>query len=143
MRRIPYQGYLEQNGVPVNGVVDLCLQLWNDPSATAAVNQLWSEQQNDVQVSAGRFAIRLGADQALDGIEGAANLYLTVAVRAEATPPANAATGACADPTLPSPAYTPLSGRQQLGSAAFAISAKQGVPGQDFIVGGNIIIKAP
>lgn len=58
-----YQGQLEQNGQPVNRVANMRFLLWNDPSATAPVNQVGVTQiVTGVNVTNGLFTIALNAD---------------------------------------------------------------------------------
>lgn len=124
---LPYQGRLENNGVLVNGAVDFCFQLFADDVSASA---LWAEQQAGVAVAAGEFSVRLGSVTALNAaVEGAASLFLEVGVTAAGSG------GGC-----PGGGYTTLSGRQRLGASGYALSAKQGVPGQDFPISNNLIV---
>jgi hypothetical protein len=125
---LPYQGHLELGGVAANGTHDFCFRLYD------GATPIWAEAQAGVAVQAGAFAVRLGTYTVLNAaVEAAADLSLEVNVVASGT------TGArtCAVGSL-SAEYAALAPRQRLGSAAYAISAKQGVPGQDFIVGGTL-----
>ncbi|MBI5493785.1 MAG: hypothetical protein HY904_02095 [Deltaproteobacteria bacterium] len=134
---LPYQGYLERDGAPVNGTADFCFQLWSAPAdagGTPTGSLLWSERQGAVLVAAGTFGVRLGSANPLSvEVEDAPSLFLRVG----AAPGGSvSATGAC-DATAEGD-YTMLGGTQQVGSAAYALSAKQAVPGQDFTVGANL-----
>ncbi|MBI5497163.1 MAG: hypothetical protein HY904_19275 [Deltaproteobacteria bacterium] len=122
---LPYAGFLEQNGVPANGTADFCFQLFPVASGGSA---LWAEAQPDRVVTAGAFSVRLGEVTTLNAaVEGATQLFLEVGVAA------GSQGGAC-----PGSGYTTLTGRQQLGSAAYALSAKRGIPGQGFLVDGEV-----
>lgn len=57
-RQIPYQGYLEMNGQPVDGSVKLVFTLSDGADAGKAA---WSETHDLVPVSAGRFSVVLGS----------------------------------------------------------------------------------
>ncbi|MBI5493514.1 MAG: hypothetical protein HY904_00720 [Deltaproteobacteria bacterium] len=130
---LPYDGYLESDGIPLQGDRDFCLQLWSADETTGGT-LLWSEQQYAVPVQGGRFALRLGRRVALSSaVETAGSLFLGVGVRA-------ATTATTADPcdTTAAAAYTLLSGRQQLGPAPYALSARRGTPGQGFVVDGDL-----
>jgi hypothetical protein len=62
--RMAYQGYVvDANGNPLATNVpknyDIVFRIWNDPSATAPANRLWTEQQT-VTVDKGYFSVILG-----------------------------------------------------------------------------------
>jgi hypothetical protein len=58
-RMIPYSGYLEQDGAPFSGLVDIQFVLFDD--GTNPTFTLHSERHVDVAVSAGRFSVLLGS----------------------------------------------------------------------------------
>ncbi|MBI5494815.1 MAG: hypothetical protein HY904_07280 [Deltaproteobacteria bacterium] len=129
---LPYQGRIEKDGIPVNGALDFCFLLFTQASGGSAV---WSEAQPAVTVSAGDFAVRLGAATALStAVEHATDLFLEVAV-------ADAGSGSGCGSTGSS--FTALSGRQRMGSGAFALSARRGIPGQPFDVDGALAVGGP
>jgi hypothetical protein len=125
---LPYEGHLQFNDGPANGPHDFCFRLYDGTSP------IWAEAQAGVEVTAGTFNVRLGAVTVLNSaVEDAADLSLEINVTDAATVgPRDCTTGDVSND------YAPLTPRQRLGSAAYAISAKQGVPGQDFLVDGTI-----
>jgi len=122
---IPYTGHLERGGVAVSTPMDFCFSLHD---AATGGTRLWSEAQPNIILSRGDFAVHLGTVTTLTpAVETSPNLFLEVGVAAAGTG------GPC-----PGAAYTMLGGRQSIGSAGFSLSAKRGVPGQDFLVDGNL-----
>jgi hypothetical protein len=116
---IPYQGYLEEAGAPVEGERHVTFELY--PSAQGG-NALWTESHT-VQVAAGRFSANLGLDTSLDNVmRRGGDLY--VAIRID---------GVDAGSPVGSP--VDLNGRQLLGAVPFA---RRGAPGKDFIVDGKV-----
>lgn len=70
---IPYEGYLEEGGVPADGERSMTFSLSNDG------NEVWSDTK-DIQVQNGRFATELGGDDLeLSHLDGGA-LTLSIAV---------------------------------------------------------------
>lgn len=105
---LPYQGFLEQNGIPVGGAQDLTFELFQEEAPGGSA--VWSETHNGVVVTGGAFAVDLGSVVDLPGGVLAGSRWLQVSVGGVA-----------------------LTGRQLLGSVAFARRAS---PGQDFAVDG-------
>ena len=60
-RLIPYRGYLEKDGAPVTGTVDMQFSLWIDPTSTNTSLRVWSENQYGVSVVQGNFNVALGS----------------------------------------------------------------------------------
>ncbi|MBI5497918.1 MAG: hypothetical protein HY904_23140 [Deltaproteobacteria bacterium] len=126
---LPYEGMLERNGLPLAATADLRFTLFNDPvqgNVTACPSTwcLWQEEQTGVPVTAGAFSVRLGERTALtDAVAASVDLFLAVEVRSSGEP-----------------AYTALTGRQRLGSAAFALAARRAVPEQDFAADRNVLV---
>ena len=69
-------------GTPVNRTV--IFRVWDSPSATTAVNRLYSEQQN-VTISEGEFSVLIGTGTPVDGETGNAFTTFSSAVFAGAT----------------------------------------------------------
>ncbi|MBI5495107.1 MAG: hypothetical protein HY904_08760 [Deltaproteobacteria bacterium] len=131
---IPYLGWLERDGTPLQGTVDLCFRLYasSDPSD---VTVLWAESQASVPVVGGAFSVRLGAVTGLSSsVETATDLHLEIGVSAAGSGAACTASDTAG--------FTMLSGRQQLGASPYALSARQAVPGQDFVVDGRVTNRA-
>lgn len=103
-----YQGELRQSGAPATGTFDLQFKLFD---ASAAGNQIGSTLcANNVAIVAGRFTTSLDFGAAFTG----QRRFLEVSVRADAggaTP--------CATVT----GYTPLTPRQELTAAPYAVFA--------------------
>jgi hypothetical protein len=103
--RLPYHGYLEQGGVPVNGPQDMEFVLtWgaDDPVG------FWSEEHLGVQMNAGEFSVVLGESGTLaPEYFDPSTIYVRVCIPN------------CAEGVM-------LSGAQQLLSAPFAIKADRG-----------------
>ncbi|MBI5493595.1 MAG: hypothetical protein HY904_01130 [Deltaproteobacteria bacterium] len=115
---VPYAGFLEQDGIPVNGYRDFTFRLFD---VETGGTELWSESHAGVSIAAGQFAVHLGSQHALaDHILASSDLYLEVAVLDPATS------------TLLS-----LSGRQRLGAVPYAY---RGAPRADFLVDGNLTV---
>jgi hypothetical protein len=106
---IPYQGFLELNGVPLNTPQNFAFALFDD--ATAGTMVWGPETHVDVPVTAGAFVVNLGDTVDMGATALAGNRWVEVTVGGQ-----------------------PLMGRQMLGSAAFA---RRGSPGQDFAVDGD------
>lgn len=109
---IPYEGFLEQDGFPVNGPQDIAFELYDSADGTVRV---WGPETHiAVPVNAGRFSVSLGDTQDMVDAALAGNRWLKVTV-----------------------AGTALAGLQLLGSAPFA---RRGAPGQDFQVDGDATV---
>ncbi|MBI5497953.1 MAG: hypothetical protein HY904_23320 [Deltaproteobacteria bacterium] len=107
---IPYQGFLEKDGVPISTAAEFTFELYDDP---AAGNRTWGpETHTGVLVAGGLFSVALGSSVDLPDNALGGNRWLQVTVDG-----------------------TPLGGRQLLGSVPFA---RRGAPGQDFLADGNI-----
>jgi Phage Tail Collar Domain len=59
-QNIAYQGYLTQNGVPVNSTIPASFTLWD---AQTGGNQVWNQQQSNVQVTNGYYTVMLNFEQ--------------------------------------------------------------------------------
>jgi len=98
---LPYRGYLEQNGQPLNGSIDVSVTLYD------AFNSVkWSDVFSSVQVANGQLGLQLGSHKALDPalFSGGAALDLEIALITDG--------GA-----------TTLTPRQRLHPVAYAVSA--------------------
>lgn len=114
---IPYQGFLEQNGVGINGAVDVQFEVLDAASSVA-----WTELHSNVTVNAGAFAVTLGdtSDASLRALHaavqaGAASLRVSVG-------PVGGSLVA-------------LGGTQRLASVGYAHRA---APGQAFVVDSRV-----
>lgn len=57
-----YQGFVAENGTPVNGTADLSFSLWSDPVSTLAASRLGNPQAiAGVAIDHGRFTVELNA----------------------------------------------------------------------------------
>lgn len=117
---VPYSGTIEQDGVRINGEVDLRLTLY--PSADGGA-QVWREVHEGVSVFNGEFSVLLGDGDSGDTLDDAVwqrgPLFLAVAVRPDG--------GA---------SWMALNSRQRVGPAPYArLSA--GLSGNDNIVLGT------
>ncbi len=57
-----YQGFVAENGSPVNGTADLSFSLWSDPVSTLAASRLGNPQTiQGVAIDRGRFTVELNA----------------------------------------------------------------------------------
>jgi hypothetical protein len=59
---LPYRGYLEQSGHPINSAIDVTVTLYNASTG----EQKWSDDFRNVQVAAGQLVLMLGSQKALD-----------------------------------------------------------------------------
>lgn len=117
---VPYEGFLEKAGTPVDGGIRVRFSLFPTVDATTPA---WTED-HVTTVSAGRFSVTLGDSTALDGVlQAGGNLFLGLEVQ-----------GLLADGS-PAEGLTPLAGRQAWGSTGFAW---RGAPGRDFTVDRNL-----
>jgi hypothetical protein len=130
---IPYQGWLEQNGSPVNAIgqerVDFRLALFDDPVLTEN-HRVWPDETifgddawdyHSVNVYSGRFALNIGEDKAYQHIADTP-LYLEVQVRGPGA--------AAQDP------YVPLLGRQRFLASPYSVAADRA--DTDFLVPGSL-----
>ena len=99
-----YQGQLKLSGVPVNGLCDFQFGLWDSASGGTQIGTI---TQPNVQVTNGLFTVQL--DFGSGAFTGEAR-WLEIAVRYPAG----------------SGSYTPLSQRQQLTAAPYALSLRPG-----------------
>lgn len=117
---VPYHGYLEEDGAPVDGKKYVSFCLTRTVDATACI---WTEN-HVVDVSAGRFSVELGSVTSLDAVmAGTGDLYVGVTVdgvNSSNQPAGNAVA---------------LAGKQLLGSMPFARRAS---PGSNFVVDGTL-----
>lgn len=91
-RLIPYQGTLEEAGQPADGAYDFRFALFSVEPNAAALDclladppncPLWSEEQTDVSVNQGQFAVALGdVEDVTDTMLAQSELYVGVAVKA-------------------------------------------------------------
>jgi excisionase family DNA binding protein len=117
---VPYHGYLEEDGQPVEARKYFTFCLSRNEADTACV---WTENQV-LDVSGGQFSAELGRVASLDSVLGdPGSLYLSVTV--------DGVTGA----DLPAGTPIVLAGKQLLGSAPFA---RRGSPGESFVVDGTL-----
>jgi len=117
---LPYHGYLEQGGAPVEGKRHVTFALYaGDGTPTG-----WTEGQTLV-VAGGHFSALLGAQTSLDDVLkiGVAPLSVGVAIQDVGTD------------GLPMGAPVALVGRQPLGSAPYA---RRGAPGTSFVADSDI-----
>jgi hypothetical protein len=113
---LPYQGRLDENGVPVNGDADLRVAFFTSPGASTACLEganlvgcgVWNSQFNAVPVSDGRFTLSLGSTTALpDSTFQQDALFIGVAVRRGTDP------------------FVALSGVQRLAAVPYAVRAER------------------
>jgi microcystin-dependent protein len=102
--RIPFHGYLEHNGAPVVGPIDMVFFIHSTPDEAAAppgdeASALWSEEHLGVEVIAGEYSVMLGSSVPLIGLGAEDSLFFSIAVK---------------DPA--DSAYAPLLGRRTMGS---------------------------
>jgi hypothetical protein len=119
---VPYQGYLEEAGVAVEGPKWVTFRLYPEVEGGEAV---WVEE-HEVTVLHGRFSASLGSKSPLDdALRNAGNLYVEVSVDGM---------------TKEAPAGKPvvLAGRQAFGSVPFA---RRGAPGKKFVA--DYLVVAP
>lgn len=117
---IPYHGYLEENGDPVEGkkYFTFCLS-----RAAADTDCIWSESHT-LDVAAGRFSALLGSINSLDTyLQQSGNLYIGVTV------------DSVTSGGQPSGSPVALEGKQLLGSVPFA---RRAAPGKGFAVDGAV-----
>ena len=74
---ISFQGFLEDNGSPANGLYDFVFRLRDFPTAGI---QKWVELQNDVQVTDGIYNVLLGSSQTLATVDFDDDLWLAIEV---------------------------------------------------------------
>jgi len=118
---VPYHGYLEESGAPVEGARHVTFRLY---LAEQGGNAVWSES-HVVDVSAGRFVTNLGMVNPLDDVmRQGGSLYVGISVDG-------------VDGGAPLGAPVDLIGRQLLGSAPFA---RRAAPGKDFAVDGKLAL---
>ena len=109
---VPYNGHLENNGIPVNGTVDLEFFVVTSPTESPAA-ALWRESHPDVLVSAGSFSVVLGYSTSFGTLfSEQGELYVGVSVYGVA-----------------------LAGRQRLTSSPYSIAAGEA---QNFTVSGTL-----
>ena len=84
-----YQGYLTSMAdEPVNGFFTMIFGLYRETQGGEAV---WSEEREGVEVTAGRFTVRLGDRTPVDGaVFGQGQLYLQVSVEGDTLEPREA-----------------------------------------------------
>ena len=85
--RMAYQGYVvDANGNPLATNApknyDIVFRIWNDPSATAPANRLWTEQQT-VTVDKGYFSVILGEGSSIGEARPALSTVFTNATASE------------------------------------------------------------
>lgn len=60
---LSYQGFLQINGAPVTGEVELIFRIYKSPTSSDPANLVWSEShtaENKIAVEAGHFSVLLG-----------------------------------------------------------------------------------
>ena len=102
-----YQGRLQDNGTPANGLYDLKFQLFDSPSGSSFSTPI---TRDDVPVEDGIFSVTLDFG---GGQFNGQRRWLEISVREGAS----------------SGAYETLSGRQELTPAPYALYALSGNPG--------------
>jgi hypothetical protein len=111
-RLVPYTGYLENNGAPVSGTVDMsfyAVSTQGDPIGSA----LWQEDHTGVVVSGGRFAATLGTMTGFGTLfTDYGELYVGLSIDG-----------------------TDIGGQQRIVSAPYSLSAGEA---QNFTVRGNL-----
>jgi hypothetical protein len=85
--RLAYQGYLvDANGNPLGTNApknyDVIFRIWNDSSATAPANRLWTEQQT-VTVDKGYFSVVLGEGSSIGETRPALSTIFTTSTASE------------------------------------------------------------
>lgn len=101
---VPYRGYLEKDGAPVNGARTLIFRIFDSEAEGATL--VWEEAHPDVAIVGGRFSVLLGATVALAPRHLTGDGYLEVSVQEGTQDPVR------------------LGGRQRLGAAPFAKQAE-------------------
>jgi microcystin-dependent protein len=117
---LPYHGYLELAGVPVDGKRYVTFTLYNGGGTPTT----WSESQT-VVVAGGHFTALLGAQTALDDVLKTGVPPLSIGLTIQDV----------GSDGLPTGTPIALAGRQQLGAAAYA---RRGAPGTAFIADSDI-----
>jgi hypothetical protein len=75
---IPYRGYLEEGGTPINGTKSLGFAIYPDTSANT---DLWDDVFSSVTLTGGRFTVSLGSQKPLPaGLFDRGALYLAITV---------------------------------------------------------------
>jgi hypothetical protein len=74
---ISFQGFLEDNGSPANGLYDFVFRLKDFP--TAGLTK-WTESQSDVQVTDGIYNVLLGSETSLASVDFDDELWLQIEV---------------------------------------------------------------
>lgn len=116
---VPYEAYLEQDGLPIDGTRQLTFTLFDSDESTTP---LWSETI-PATIVGGHFSTALGQVTPLDEVlSKSRSLYLEVTVAEE-----------------DSEGSQLLAGRQLLGSVPFA---RRAAPGSDFAVDGIVTSSA-
>ncbi|PIQ83298.1 MAG: hypothetical protein COV75_08250 [Candidatus Omnitrophica bacterium CG11_big_fil_rev_8_21_14_0_20_63_9] len=78
---INYQGQAtDTNGVPLEGPYTLTFRLYD---AETAGNEVWEEQQMNVQLTGGHFSVLLGSKTPMNGLDWSAPCWLSVQVNGE------------------------------------------------------------
>jgi hypothetical protein len=109
---VPYTGYLEDNGIPVSGSVDLSFFVVASP-ADPSSSALWQEDHTGVVASGGKFAVTLGQSTGFGTLfADYGELFVGVSIDG-----------------------TDLDGRQRLVSAPYGISAGEA---RNFTVRGTL-----
>jgi microcystin-dependent protein len=136
---INYQGRLtDQTGAPLGGgLYTIQFRLWNDPTATASANLIWSQQQSVAVQTNGTFDVLLGStngstisgdNAAFANIAssfGSSNVFLGVTVTVS-----NGVSISSPSQILP---------RQQLLSVPFAVQAQQAQLAQQAQVASSLV----
>jgi hypothetical protein len=117
---LPYHGYLELAGTPVEGKRHVTFTLYDGNGAPTA----WSEAQT-VTVAGGHFSVLLGMQTSFDGVLRTTVAPLSLGLTVQDVGMDGMPTG------------TPvaLAGRQLLASVPYA---RRGAPGRDFVVDGSL-----
>jgi hypothetical protein len=130
-RQIPYRGYLEKDGAPYTGQLELTFELYPDPTSTSA---LWSETRS-VEFVTGAFNVDLGdctsATSCPKGNLSSAigtstpSLYLSMKVAGNAL--------AGRQRLLSTPYAQNAAWASSASSATTAANAQRGTPGLEFL----------
>ncbi|MFN3200495.1 MAG: hypothetical protein ACE366_19000 [Bradymonadia bacterium] len=111
-RVVPYDGYLNLDGAPYDGTVDVIFSLYTAASGGETVwTETWStEEGRPVSVTSGRFAVALGSFERIEAAiaDTSATYYLGMEIK------------------LPEgDAYTTLGGRQRINPVPYAVWSAQ------------------
>ncbi len=114
---IPYSGYLDSDGQPYDGAVQLRFRLYDVPQGAQAEGQPWEECHPAVQVHQGAFTVRLGDARGPNAVPQPVAPLLAMNRQYWLELSVRVVDGDCGAPG----AWTTLAGRQQVSPAPQAV----------------------